>query len=260
MARKISGKTPKAYFRSGIPVPERPWYALTESQKELRLDTVAWHEGHDIFLHELLEHPVKRVRSCASSTNQETMKLMIRAYKQGVDLAQVPLGTLIGTPLEDWASLPRAPLSLHAGAENEGRVAGRGARGGEKRPAPRPRPRKSRSQGRFPRRRWAGHFRISTSCSTRSSKRRSSQAAGNSRSESRRPGRRRRSRCRGRTKRPASRRARGARQPATSLVGHRAQRPLRPEIRREAAGERRCRERPRKFNWGNSPVEQRRRN
>ena len=98
MARKISGKTPKAYFRSGIPVPERPWYALTDSQKELRLDTVAWHEGHDIFLHELLEHPVKRVRSCASSTNQGTMKLMIRAYKQGMDLAQVPLGTLIGTP------------------------------------------------------------------------------------------------------------------------------------------------------------------
>ena len=74
MARKISGKTPKAYFRSGIPVPERPWFALTDSQKELRLDTVAWHEGHDIFMHELLEHPVKRVRSCASSTNQETMR------------------------------------------------------------------------------------------------------------------------------------------------------------------------------------------
>ena len=36
---------------------------------------------------------------------------LIRAYKQGIDLAQVPLGTLIGTPLEDWASLPRAPLS-----------------------------------------------------------------------------------------------------------------------------------------------------
>ena len=39
------------------------------------------------------------------------MKLMIRAYKQGMNLPQVPLGTLIGTPVEDWATLPRAPLA-----------------------------------------------------------------------------------------------------------------------------------------------------
>ena len=90
MARKISGKTPKAYVPVGHPGPERPWFALTKSQKELRLDTVAWHEGHDIFLHELLEHSVKRVRSCASSTSQVTMKTLIRAHKQGIDLARVP--------------------------------------------------------------------------------------------------------------------------------------------------------------------------
>ena len=134
MARKISGKTPKAYFRSGIPVPERPWFALTESQKELRLDTVAWYEGHDIFLHELLEHPVKRVRSCASSTNQETMKTLIRAYKQGIDLAQVPLGTLIGTPVEDWANCrgrrcrytpePKSKAELQAEARAAPKTAG----------------------------------------------------------------------------------------------------------------------------------------
>ena len=53
---------------------------------------------------------MKRVRSCASSTNQGTMKLMIRAYKQGIDLAQVPLGT-DRNAVEDWATLPRAPLS-----------------------------------------------------------------------------------------------------------------------------------------------------
>ena len=28
-----------------------------------------------------------------------------------LDLAQVPVGTLSGTPPEDWAALPRAPLS-----------------------------------------------------------------------------------------------------------------------------------------------------
>ena len=82
MINRIRGRTPKAYCNSGIPIQQRPWYALTDSQKELRLDTVAWHEGHDIFLHELLEHSVKRVRSCASSTDQGTMKL--DASKNGV--------------------------------------------------------------------------------------------------------------------------------------------------------------------------------
>ncbi len=109
--KTIRGRTPKAYFRSGIPVSERPWYALTESQRELRLDTVAWHEGHDIFLKELIEHPVKRVRSQAASSNEKTFQLMIRAYKQGVDLAQVPIGKLIVTPVEQWSDFPKAPLA-----------------------------------------------------------------------------------------------------------------------------------------------------
>ena len=137
MAKKISGKSPKAYFRSGIPVPDRPWFALTDLQKELRLDTVTWSEGHDIFLHDLLDHPVKRVRSCASSSNEKTMQMMIRAWKQDVDLAQVPLGRLIGTPLENWPTLPRAPLSytpepktkaeLQAEARAAGKKAGKAA-------------------------------------------------------------------------------------------------------------------------------------
>ena len=51
MARKISGKTPKAYFR-WHPGPRAAVVCVSASQKELRLDIVAWHEGHDIFLHE----------------------------------------------------------------------------------------------------------------------------------------------------------------------------------------------------------------
>ena len=147
MARKISGKTPKAYFRSGIPVPERPWFALTASQKELRLDTVAWHEGHDIFLHELLEHPVKRVRSCAASTNQETMKEMIRAYKQGVDLGAGAARQADRHASGRLGELAAGAAVLHARAEIEGRRSGRGG-ARRKRPAPRQRPERSRNRGR----------------------------------------------------------------------------------------------------------------
>ena len=84
--------------------------ALTDSQKELRLDTVGWSDGHDIFAKELIDHPVKRVRTAAAMSNQQTMVLMIRAHRQGVDLAQAPVGTLATLPDTDWHTLPRAPL------------------------------------------------------------------------------------------------------------------------------------------------------
>ena len=106
--KKLRAKTQKAYTRSGIPVPERPWIALTPSQKEQRLDSVSWSEGHDIFLKDIIEHPVKAIRSRGERSDETGMKLMIRAYKQGVDLAMVPPGTLASTPVEKWASFPRA--------------------------------------------------------------------------------------------------------------------------------------------------------
>src|SRR5262245_51508359 len=95
----------KAFFRSGILVADRPFYALTASQKELRFDTVAWHE-RELFLEELLNHPVKRVRDRAERSTQAEMQLMVRAWKQGIDLSTVTVERLRKT--DDWTKLPHA--------------------------------------------------------------------------------------------------------------------------------------------------------
>ena len=97
----------KTFFRNQTPILGRPFYALTESQRELRLDTVTWGE-REIFLEDLIHHPVKRVRMRAWTSNLETMRLLIRAWKQGVDMAGVYMPSLY---YSDWSGLPRAPVA-----------------------------------------------------------------------------------------------------------------------------------------------------
>ena len=122
----------ESLFPLGIPIPERPWFALTDSQKELRLDTVTWSEGHDIFLHELREHPVKRVRSCASVDqpgNHEADDPRLQARSGFGAGATRHADQYAGGRLGDLAT---STAVLHTGAEIEGRAAGRGARRSEK--------------------------------------------------------------------------------------------------------------------------------
>ena len=106
MANRAKGARKKYVDR--VLVAERPWSVLTASQRENRLDTVAWHEGRDIFAKDILKHTAKVVRSRAESSNEATMKLLIKAYKHGIDLVAVPPGTLSTTPVEQWGKFPRA--------------------------------------------------------------------------------------------------------------------------------------------------------
>ena len=105
----------KTFFRNQTPILGRPFYALTESQRELRLDTVTWGE-REIFLEDLIHHPVKRVRMRAWTSNLETMRLLIRAWKQGVDMAGVYMPSLY---YSDWSGLPRAPVAYVREAKSE---------------------------------------------------------------------------------------------------------------------------------------------
>ena len=105
----------KTFFRNQTPIPERPFYALTESQRELRLDTVTWGE-REIFLEELIHHPVKRVRMRAWTSNLEIMRVLIRAWKQGIDIAGVYMPSLF---YSDWSSLPRAPIAYMREAKSD---------------------------------------------------------------------------------------------------------------------------------------------
>jgi hypothetical protein len=91
----------------GVRVVDRPWYALSESQRENRFDSVAWHE-REIFLEEILKHPALNVRRRAERSNQDGMQIMIRAWKEGVDLTAVSIEGL--KKLENWHGLPRRPL------------------------------------------------------------------------------------------------------------------------------------------------------
>ncbi|MGO4441366.1 terminase large subunit domain-containing protein [Rhizobium sp. RAF56] len=93
------------YNRQGIRVVDRPFFGLSESQKENRFDTVAWHE-REIFLDEILKHPSLLVRKRAERASEVEMQLMIRAYKQGVDLAACTLERL--KKAKEWHKLPRA--------------------------------------------------------------------------------------------------------------------------------------------------------
>jgi hypothetical protein len=97
------------YNRQGIRVVDRPFFGLSESQKENRFDTVAWHE-REIFLEEILKHPSLLVRKRAERTNELEMQLMIRAFKQGVDLAACTLERL--KKAKEWHRLPRAPVPM----------------------------------------------------------------------------------------------------------------------------------------------------
>ncbi len=126
----------KTFFRNQTPILERPFCALTESQRELRLDTVTWGE-REIFLEDLIHHPVKRVRMRAWTSNLETMRLLIRAWKQGVDIAGVYMPSLF---CSDWSSLPRAPIAYAREAKSdaesrmEGRAIGKGGIFAKQRP------------------------------------------------------------------------------------------------------------------------------
>src|SRR5262245_35437660 len=79
MAR-LTDRKRKRYAGKGIVIADRPWSALSPHYRELRLDTVAWHE-REIFLEKILKHPAKIVRHRAETTTAEQMKLMIRAWK-----------------------------------------------------------------------------------------------------------------------------------------------------------------------------------
>src|SRR4051812_31352131 len=87
-------RTPKAYSGCGIAVSQRPWFGLTDHQKELRLDLfAAWHE-RDIWAEDLLASKVKRIREHAENANAEDMLLLVRAWKMGVDLGAVSMAKL----------------------------------------------------------------------------------------------------------------------------------------------------------------------
>ena len=92
--RGRAARTPKAYSGCGIAVSQRPWFGLTENQKELRLDLfAAWHE-RDIWAEDLLASKVKRVRTHAENASADDMLLLVRAWKMGVDLAAVSMAKL----------------------------------------------------------------------------------------------------------------------------------------------------------------------
>ena len=55
MANKATGKQ-KIYTREGVMVADRPWSALTKSQRETRLDAVGWYDGREVFAKDLIGH------------------------------------------------------------------------------------------------------------------------------------------------------------------------------------------------------------
>ncbi len=91
-------------LKAGVRVVDRPWSALSPSQREARLDAApAWHWRY-IFQDEILRHSDKRVRKRAERSTQAEYLLMVRALKMGIDLGRLSVDKLANTKLEDWAA------------------------------------------------------------------------------------------------------------------------------------------------------------
>ena len=88
--------------KQGVRLPERPWSALTKSQRENRLDTLAaWHE-REIFTDDLCGSPDKRIAAGAQRATEAEMRVMVRAFKMGIDLSLPGIVSRL-SKAQDWS-------------------------------------------------------------------------------------------------------------------------------------------------------------